>query len=445
VRWLRRLSATAALAAALVLSAASGAAALTPAVRPTTGLCLPVIGCDPGGSLVTDGAKAAAQAVFDQVSKWIADGTATLLDRVATEITRTTSVDLNAGWFTNEFAVMRTMAEFVLLPMLLVAAVSAIIRQDAGRLLRAVVVQLPLAVVGTAVAVELIDRALQITDILSEQVSSSLGTNAHAALQGMSHAIVTISASGTPGGFVLTIGALLLAFGSMLVWIELLVRASAIYVSVFFLPLVLCGLLWPATARWTRRMVELLTSLILSKFVVVAVLSLAAGALSSGDSLNAVLAGAALLLLAAFAPFVLLRLVPLVEAGVIAHLEGIERRPVAAGRSAASHAVSLAMGAAGQGATVSTTQVGSSGSSHSGSLPAAVATRLPPSAASDSNHQASDSQPPAGQPPGGQPPAGHPPAGQPPAGHPPRSGPGGQGQGDSAAGRIPGSRNGPAE
>jgi hypothetical protein len=323
--------------------------AITPGVRPAGGLpCLPVIGCDPAGSLVGDGAKAVAQAVFDQVSSWIATGTATLLDRVADAITRTTSVDLTGTWFTKQFGVMRTMAAFVLLPMLLVAAVSAIIRQDPGRLLRAVVVYLPLAVLGTAVALELVDRALQVSDILSDQVASSLGTNTHSALAGMSHAIVALPASGpSSAGFVLTIGALLLAFGALLVWIELLVRASAIYVAVFFLPLVLSGLLWPATARWSKRLVELLVSLILSKFVIVAVLSLAAGALASGDPLNGVLAGAALLLLAAFAPFVLLRLVPLVEAGVIGHLEGIERRPVALGTAATTQAVSLALGASG--------------------------------------------------------------------------------------------------
>jgi hypothetical protein len=93
-------------------------------------------------------------------------------------------------------------------------------------------------------------------------------------------------------------------------------------------------------------------------------------------------------LMAAFAPFVLLRLVPLVEAGVIAHLEGIERRPVAVGRSAATQAVSLAMGAAGQGATLRTGSGGSNGAERSEPLPTAVATRLPPIASTPSGSPA---------------------------------------------------------
>jgi hypothetical protein len=307
-----------------------------------------------------------AHAVFDQVGTWIAAGAATLLGRVADVITETTAVDLNAGWFKKQFDVLRAMAVFVLLPMLLAAAISAIIRQDPGRLLRAVLVYVPLAVLGTALGIELVGRALQVTDLLSNQVASSLGNNTETALRGLGHSLVTLPPSGpSSGGFVVTIGALVLAFGSLLVWLELLVRAAAIYVAVVFLPLVLSGLVWPTTARWTRRLVEVLVALILSKFIIVTVLSLAAGALAhpsdNGDAINGVLAGAALLLVAAFAPFVLLRLVPIVEAGVIGHLEGIERRPVAAGTAAASQATTLAMGAAGRESSSTTSTASTPG------------------------------------------------------------------------------------
>ncbi len=45
------------------------------------------------------------------------------------------------------------------------------------------------------------------------------------------------------------------------------------------------------------------------------------------------------MLMAGFAPFVLLRLVPIAEAGVIGHFEGLERRPVSAAGGAATRAV----------------------------------------------------------------------------------------------------------
>jgi hypothetical protein len=341
-----------------------GILAAGPATAMTTSTeaapCLPIVGCDPAGRLAGDAAQIAAQGMLDASARWIADGATTLLSRVTDIITRTTSVDLEsphgaANWFGKQYAWMRTLAAFVILPMLLVAAISAVVHQDPSRLIRAVAVHLPLAVIGTAVGIELTNRALQLTDLLSNQVSASLGSNVQQSLDAVVRAMDALAGTGpAAGGFVLMIGTLLVAFGALLVWIELLVRASAIYVAVLFLPLVLSGLLWPATARWARRMIELLVALILSKFVIVAVISLAGGALSGGGGLDAVLAGAALMLMAAFAPFVLLRLVPIAEAGVIGHLEGLERRPVAAAGSVATRAA----GAVASGGGFTATQAG---------------------------------------------------------------------------------------
>ncbi len=121
---------------------------------------------------------------------------------------------------------------------------------------------------------------------------------------------------------------------SFLLWVELLVRAAAVYVAVLFLPLALISLVWPAISHWCRRLVETLAALILSKFVIVAILSLASSALASGTAgpgangsgFSSVLAGGALLLLASFTPFVLLRLIPIVEQGAIHQLEGARHR-----------------------------------------------------------------------------------------------------------------------
>jgi len=72
--------------------------------------------------------------------------------------------------------------------------------------------------------------------------------------------------------------------------------------------------------------------------VIVAVLSLAAGALAGGTGSTpsgasapgggfaSVLAGAALLLMSAFAPWSLFRLLPFLEAGAVGHLEGLSQR-----------------------------------------------------------------------------------------------------------------------
>jgi hypothetical protein len=67
---------------------------------------------------------------------------------------------------------------------------------------------------------------------------------------------------------------------------------------------------------------------VLSKLVIAAVLALAAGLLGSSSGVGGVVEGVGLLAVASFAPFALLRLVPAVEAGATAHLEGLGRRPL---------------------------------------------------------------------------------------------------------------------
>jgi hypothetical protein len=302
--------------------------------------CPPVLACHPVGQLAGDGAKAiaasAARASFDAFTSWVADGASALLGRVGSLIAKTTDVNLGAKPFVDQFALMRRVGLLIVLPMLMAALIGAIIHRDPSRLGRAVGLQLPLAVLGSFVAVELTTLGLQATDQLCRIVSSTVATNGETIFGTVAKAVEALSTLGRPdlGGFLGLVLALLVAAGAVLIWVELLLRASAIYVAVLFLPVALAGLVWPATARWSKRLVELLAALILSKFVIVAVLSLGVAMVGTSDGVDVALSGGALLLLAGFAPFVVLRLAPIVEAAAIGHLEGIERRPVA--RAAAS-------------------------------------------------------------------------------------------------------------
>jgi len=94
-----------------------------------------------------------------------------------------------------------------------------------------------------------------------------------------------------------------------------LIREAAVYVIVLMLPLFFAALVWPARRVWAIRAVEMLVALILSKFAIVAVLALGGAALdhAASFSVTSLLAGLTLVLLAAFSPWVLLRLLPLHE------------------------------------------------------------------------------------------------------------------------------------
>ena len=186
---------------------------------------------------------------------------------------------------------------------------------------------------------------LAVTDAMSSEVAQGGGLDPGHFMTGVSSALTADPGADVTGAptFILFVGALAVVVGAVMVWVELLIRAAAVYVAVLFLPLALASLAWPAISHWTRRLVDTLVALILGKFVIVSVLSLAAGALTAGGSGNgsfsAVLGGAALLLLAALAPWALFRLLPFLEAGAAGHLEGLSHR---ARHSAAAPARSLA-------------------------------------------------------------------------------------------------------
>ena len=287
-----------------------------------------------GGSIAASG----FESVLNGISQWVASGAEWLLGQIGDVLVSTTTVDIGATWFRAHYGQMTALAGVVILPMLLASTLQAVVRQDAGQLVRTFFVQLPLALLLAVVAIQVVVLSLSATDAMSNAVAGGSGADVRSLLTGVITGLVAAAADPTIASFVLLLIALLVAVAAFVLWIELLIRAAAVYVAVLFLPLALATLVWPAVSHWCRRLIETLAALILSKFVIVATLSLAAGAVSSGTAgggahgagFSAVLAGGALLVMATFVPYAILRLIPAVEAGAVAHLDGLRARGTAA-------------------------------------------------------------------------------------------------------------------
>jgi hypothetical protein len=248
---------------------------------------------------------------------------------------------LDASWFSERYEFMVGMAALILLPMLLIATIRAVVSQDISQLLRSFFVYLPVAICGTFAAVTITQALLVATDALSAAVAQNIAGDVSQIFDSVGSSL-SGSVGGVPGApsFAIFFGALLLVVGSFFVWIELLVRSAAVTVAVFFLPMVLAGLVWPAAMSWTKRLVEILMALILSKFVIVAVISLATAALAEPGKggFGTVMGASALMLMAAFSPFVLLKLIPMAEGAAIDSLQGVGHKPIqAAGPNGGVH------------------------------------------------------------------------------------------------------------
>ncbi len=289
-------------------------------------------------------ASAGINAVLSGMSQWVASGAEWLLGQIGDVLLATTTVNLGADWFRHNYGIMTSLAAVVVLPLLLVSTLQAIYRQSPGQLLRAFFVQLPLALLLGVIGIQVVVLCLSATDAMCSAVAGGSGSSVSSLLGTLSAGLVQAGADPGLAGFVLLLLGLLVACAAFVLWLELLVRAAAVYVAALFLPLALVALVWPSISHWCRRLVETLAALILSKFVIVATLSLAAGAVASGSGFSSVLAGGALLVLATFVPFAILRLIPLVEAGAIGHLEGARQRGMGALTRVPKSAASFALG-----------------------------------------------------------------------------------------------------
>ena len=284
------------------------------------------------GEIAAAPVRYAAGSAVDAVTSWVSDTAKWILGKVIGFIDHSTTPGLEANWFDERYQFMIGLAALVVLPMLLIATVRAVVTQDVSQLARSFFVYLPVAVLGTFVAVHITQALLSITDSMSAAVARNVAGDVSEIFDSVGGTLSGVGGAGGPAApsFAIFFGALLLVAGSFFVWLELLIRSAAVTAAVFFLPMILAGLVWPAAMRWTKRLIEVLVALILSKFVIVSVISLATAALADpgGGGFGTVMGAAALMLMAAFSPFAIMKLVPMVEGAAIDHLQGKGRAPI---------------------------------------------------------------------------------------------------------------------
>ncbi len=282
-----------------------------------------LLGGHVGGALKTalgqGGGRAAASATtaigLAAIGAWVLGGARVALDETGTMLGRTTSPQLRTTWFSSTYWQVAGIAAVLTMPFLFAAAIQALLRSDLMLLVRAAFGYLPLAMLAVSVAAPVTMLLLAASDQLSAVVSSAAG---NASTHFLTKSAPVLGGLAVVSPFIALFAGLLVVAGAITLWIELLMREAAVYVIVLMLPLAFAAMVWPARRIWAIRAVELLVALILSKFAIVAVLSLGGAALGASVDAGAhgitpAFAGIVLLLMGAFAPWALLRLLPLAE------------------------------------------------------------------------------------------------------------------------------------
>ena len=279
-----------------------------------------------------------AQTAGEAIVNYVIDAMYSLLAEAVAAITSalvrsfngdSTRVDLTGGWFTTESgrtvtAMTSTIAGSLVLVLLLLALIRAMAAGEFSAMWRAALVDVPTAFLGTALTVTVAAALLAMVDEASAALLGSEGEQLAAFSQSLTD---TEQLSGA--GLLGMLFSLIFIVGAVLVWIQLLIRAALIYVVIAFAPITWVTRAYPGTRTIARRGIEIAVALIVSKFVMVVAFRLGAEALAASEvpageaDLSAMLVGAATMTLTAFMPWLIFKVIPVVETATSA--AGVDR------------------------------------------------------------------------------------------------------------------------
>jgi hypothetical protein len=301
---------------------------------------------------------AAGGFVWDQVvtgmENWVIDAVAWFVGRILSLLEATTQVNLKAGWFLapdGPYDQVLSLGAVLLVVFLFVGLIQGLLAGDPAGMVLRMARDLPLAVVGMVTVIDVGSLLLQLSDAMAHGLLNGGGDDGKQVMRTLTSAA---HATGGDGSLVIVVLGLFVILAALFVWVELVIRAGLIYLLVAMSPLVFAAVVWPSARGMLRKLVELILALIFSKVVIAIAFSVGAAALAGvgkghspaaggdgalGANASAMFAGAVIFCLAAFAPFVVLKLFPIAEAAVAA--QGISRGPLHAAQSAASSGFSL--------------------------------------------------------------------------------------------------------
>ena len=305
------------------------------------------------GWIWSQAAGQAAASLWNQIVSglvsWVLDSIAWFVDAVLAFFQRTSTPDLASSWFAggpigagahSPYGVVVGLALSLLLLCVLLSVVHGVLIGEGPAMAARLARDVPLSVLGIVATITVVQALLGAADQLSAEVLRATDAGAHAT--DVLHTLSTASAFNGQPTFVVFLLGLVAVLGAFLLWVELLVRASLLYVVIALSPLAYAAFVWPAARRVLHRLAELVVALVLSKVVIAITLAVAASALAStpstttvpGDEakLGTLLVGTIMFLLAAFSPFLILRLFPLVESAAVAR--GISHAPARATQTA---------------------------------------------------------------------------------------------------------------
>ena len=285
--------------------------------------------------------------VIGGITDWLAKGFVQLLTLVWRVMDATTTPHLNAEWFSGSssgpYVIAGGVAASLLSLFLLIGLCQGALAGQPRALVTRLVRETPEAVLGIVFTAAVTQVAIEATDAISNGIWLAVRERAVNALDGLGRVAVTLPAASFLTPLLLLVGTVAL----LLLWLVLVIRESLIYLVVALAPLAWATSVWPALRGTIRKLLELLGALVFSKIAIALALAVGIGALggvgatappgapvaSAGAAeVSTLLVGIVTFAMAAFMPYLIMRLLPLVEGAAVA--QGVAGAPMRTTQSA---------------------------------------------------------------------------------------------------------------
>ncbi|MFE7302642.1 ATP-binding protein [Streptomyces sp. NPDC057579] len=294
------------------------------------------------------------------IGNWMAKSTGELAtaaaDLAAKAVDNTTKVDLNAGWFRDNYELLLPIGLVILVATFCAQLIRAAVRRDGQALTQAVTGTMS-GVLFAFCAIAFTTVAIEVVDALSD----GLFKVSHLSIEESVRRIVKVAQIGAVTGMgwlVAVCAGLGAALGAILYWCVMLVRKVGILVMVTLAVFAGAGGGWEVARRWRRGWIEATATLVVSKLLMTIIFVLGIAAMGNTPTkggigaLADIMSGIVIMVLVLLCPYAVFKFVHWAADGT--NGEDIHRAGGAGAQMARAHAEKAGRKAASMAATAGT-------------------------------------------------------------------------------------------
>ncbi|MFH9071435.1 SCO6881 family protein [Streptomyces alboflavus] len=303
-----------------------------------------------------DFASDPGKVIGDWMAKSSGELAAAAADLAAKAVNATTKVDLNAGWFRDNYEMLLPIGLVILVATFCAQLVRAAMKRD-GQALSQAFTGTASGVIFAFSAIALTTVAIEVVDALSDGLFKASNLSIESAVRRIVK-VSQIPALAGLGWLVAVFAAIGAAIGAFLYWCVMMVRKVGILVMVTLAVFAGAGGGWEVARRWRRGWIEATATLVVSKLLmtVIFVLGIAAmGKTEAKDGLGAladVMSGIVIMVLVLLCPYATFKFVHWAAEGTDG--ESIHRAGGAGAQLAKQHTERAGRKAAAMAATAGT-------------------------------------------------------------------------------------------